>query len=358
MPETLKSGVPIFPPDLTPAVSFIVPCRNEKDHIETCVRSLLRQEPPPGDFEIIVADGMSDDGTRDILKRLAKEDSRLRIIDNPHLTISAGLNSAIRVARGGIIARMDAHTECAPDYIRECLAVLQETGADLVGGPWVATGKGFVGKAIAAAFQSAFAVGGARGHDPSYEGEIDAVYLGCWRREVCDRIGLFDEELVRSEDDEFELRLIRAGGKVWQSRRIKSWYSCRDSLRSLFQQNKHNGYWKIRVMRKHKRQVSVRHLIPGGFVLLIIVLPLISLWWPLALSAWLSLISLYAIGNLTASLVTAAQRGWGLLPILPLVFACYHIPYGYGFLLGVLDFIVLKRGPRNSYTKLIRSSMS
>ena len=173
----------------SPSVSIIVPCRNERDHIETCVRSILAQEPPSGDFEIIVADGISDDGTREILNRLAEEDSRLRIIDNPGRIVSTGLNAAIRIAKGKIIIRMDAHTEYAPDYVRQCVEVLQDSGADNVGGPWVAKGKGLMGQAIAAAFQSPFSAGGPCGHDPNYEGTLDTVYLGCWPRDVFNRIG-------------------------------------------------------------------------------------------------------------------------------------------------------------------------
>ena len=155
--------------DAIPAVSVVVPCYNELGHIEACLHSILAQEPPHGGFEVIVADGMSSDGTRDILMELACEEPRLRVIDNPGRIVSTGLNAAIRAARGKVIIRMDVHTEYATDYVRQCLAVLQETGADNVGGPWVAKGVGFVGKAIAAAFQSPFSVGGPMGHDPSYE---------------------------------------------------------------------------------------------------------------------------------------------------------------------------------------------
>jgi cellulose synthase/poly-beta-1,6-N-acetylglucosamine synthase-like glycosyltransferase len=150
----------------TPTISIIVPCCNEKDHIEACLYSILAQKPPPGDFEMIVADGMSS------------------------------------------------------DYVCQCLDVLQETGADNIGGAWVATAKGLVGQAIAAAFQSSFAAGGPSGRDPEYEGPLDAVYLGCRPRKVFDQIGYFDEELIRNQDDEFNLRLTRAGGKIWQSPRI------------------------------------------------------------------------------------------------------------------------------------------
>jgi GT2 family glycosyltransferase len=216
---------------------------------------------------VVIADGMSDDGTREVLVRMAESDARLRIVENPGRIVPKGLNAAIRAARGQVIVRMDAHTQYAPDYLRQCLAVLRETCADNVGGPWVTRGDGYLPRAIAAAFQSPFAAGGARAHDPDYEGPLDTVYLGCWPRSVFDRVGLFDEELFRNEDDEFNLRLTRASGRIWQSPRIRSWYTPRGSLSALFLQYFQYGYWKVRVIQKHKRPASARHLVPGLFVL-------------------------------------------------------------------------------------------
>jgi len=342
--------------DARPAVSIIVPCCNERNSIESCLRSLLTQALPTGRIEVLVADGMSVDGTRDILQQLAQEDMRLRLVENPGRIVPTGLNAAIREARGEIIIRADAHTEYAQDYISQCVAVLRETNADNVGGPWVARGKGTIGRAIAAAFQSPFAIGGARGHDPNYEGVVDTVYLGCWPRSVFEHIGLFDEELVRNQDDEFNLRLTRAGGKVWQSPRIKSWYQPRESLSALFRQYQQYGYWKVRVIQKHRTPASIRQLVPGAFVLLLLVLPLVALRWPLLGWIWLALVGVYIFCNLIASFMTAAHEGKELFPLLPTVFACYHLGYGYGFLRGVWDFLILRRGPALTYTRLTRSS--
>jgi succinoglycan biosynthesis protein ExoA len=339
-----------------PAVSIVVPCRNEADHIETALRSILAQEAPPGGFEVIVADGMSNDGTRDILLRLSEEDSRLRVVDNAGLIVSTGLNAAIREARGSVVVRMDAHTSYAPDYIRQCVEVLTETAADNVGGPWFARGKGRLGRAISAAFQSSFATGGGRGHDPTYSGPVDTVYLGCWPREVFDRIGMFDEELVRNQDDEFNLRLVRSGGKIWQSTRIRSWYHPRETLSQLFCQYIQYGYWKVRVIQKHRLPASLRHVVPACFILLLIILPVISLFWRPAFWAWLGLFVLYLIFNIFASLLTAVSRGWELLPFLPAIFATFHFAYGWGFLKGLADFIVLRRQPAQSYRALTRTS--
>jgi cellulose synthase/poly-beta-1,6-N-acetylglucosamine synthase-like glycosyltransferase len=341
---------------MKPTVSIIVPCRNERDHIEVCLRSVLAQESSIGEFEVIIADGMSDDGTLEILKQLEKEDSRLRIIDNPGRIVASGLNSAIRQARGDIIIRMDSHTKYAPDYIQNCVAVLKETKADNVGGPWVAEGQGFVGKAIAAAFQSGFSNGGALGHDPNYEGDVDTVYLGCWPREAFDRSGLFDEEFVRNQDDELNLRVRRTGGKIWQSPRIKSTYYPRESLRSLFQQQLQYGYWKVRVIQKHKLPASIRHLVPTTFVLSLIILPLASALTSLAAWAWLGILGTYSACSLSASLLAARRAGWRIFPLIPLVFFCYHFPYGLGFLQGVWDFVVVRRAPTQTYTKLTRTS--
>ena len=337
---------------MKPAVSVIVPCRNERDQIEACLRSILAQESPTGDFEVIVADGRSDDGTLNVLKKFASEESRLRVIDNPQRNVANGLNSAIRQAQGDIIIRMDSHTTYASDYIRHCVEVLKETNANNVGGPWVAEGTGFLGTAIAAAFQSPFSTGGALGHDPTYEGSVDTVYLGCWRREVFDRIGFFDEELVRNQDDEFNLRLRRANGKIWQSPRIKSKYYPRECLRSLFQQQLQYGYWKVRVIQKHKIPASIRHVVPAAFVLSLIILPLMSLASPLAGWACLGLAGAYSVCNITASFLTARRTGWKIFPLLPVVFTCYHFPYGLGFLRGIWDFVIVRHVPSHTYTEL------
>lgn len=339
-----------------PLVSLIMPCRNERASIEGALRSILDQEAPAGDFEIIVADGMSDDGTREVLERMAGENPGIRVIDNPGRIVSSGLNAAIGAARGQILVRLDAHTTYARDYVCRCVEVLRETGADNVGGPWVARGETYIGSAIAAAFQSPFAVGWARGHDPTYEGPVDSVYLGCWRRAVFDRIGLFDEALVRNQDDEWNLRLTRAGGRIWQSPRIQSRYGARESLGALLRQYLQYGYWKVAVIRKHRIPASWRHLVPGGFLIALIALAAAALFWPPAGSFALVLMGLYVLALLAASILCASRGGWRLLPVLPLVFACYHLGYGLGFLAG-LGFRP-RVGREGRFTRLTRGTAS
>jgi glycosyltransferase involved in cell wall biosynthesis len=313
-------------------ISVVIPCRNEKRHIGEFLDSVLRQELAPGDeLEILVADGMSDDGTREILRGYD-----VRVIDNPGRIVSTGLNAAIDASTGDVIVRMDAHSVYAHDYVRECVRALRESGADNVGGPWVAEGRGWIGKAIAAAFQSRVCAGGGKAHDPSYEGEADTVYLGCWRREAFDRFGKFDPELVRNQDDELNFRIQRRGGRIWQSPRIHSIYTPRDSLVALFRQYMQYGYWKVVVIRKHGAVAAWRHIVPAAFVASIAIgaaLAPFSRWIAIGLAAEAGA---YALVCTAAAIPFARSLSWKSLVILPLVIATYHVSYGLGFLVSLL----------------------
>jgi hypothetical protein len=289
---------------------------------------------------------------------------------------------------------MDAHTEYATDYVRECVAILQESGADNVGGPARTRPQTYMEKAVAAAYHSSFSVGGARFHDMNYKGYVDTVTYGCWPRSTFEKFGLFDEELVRNQDDEHNLRITRGGGKIYQSPNIKSWYRPRGTLAALFMQYLQYGYWKVRVIQKHKLPASWRHLVPGAFLLTLAVLFLLSIFsflfsafapnsqlsalsipisifsfpWPVKWAAYftgqvsafsfsfLAALGAYLLAVLVASVVTVAKTEWKLLPVLPLVFGCYHFGYGFGFLRGILDFVILRRGASVSFTKLTRAS--
>jgi glycosyltransferase involved in cell wall biosynthesis len=338
-----------------PIVSVVVPCRNEQDHIESVVKSILAQEPPRGGFEIIVVDGMSDDGTRAILADLARRENRLRVIDNAGRITACGFNAAIRAARGRYIALLGAHATYAPEYLKTCVEVADATGADNVGGAMSCTGEAFLQKAIALAHHSPFSVGGARWHNVGYEGWADTVFGGFYERSVFERIGLFDETLVRNQDDELNLRLTRAGGKIWHSPRIRSWYHPRASLAALFRQYLQYGYWKVRVIQKHRRPASLRHLIPAVFVVLLALLLAVGLFYAPVLWLWFGMIGLYIASDIFAAALTA-RRNWKFFPLLTVVFPMYHFGYGIGFLAGLLDFCIFHREPSKIFTGLTRSS--
>ncbi len=185
---------------------------------------------------------------------------------------------------------------------------------------------------------------GGKFHDVNYEGWVDTLPYGCWRKKSLVGLGLFDEALVRNQDDELNLRITRAGGKIWQSPAIESWYSPRPTLSSLFHQYFQYGYWKVAVIRKHRLPGSWRHVVPTGFVLANIFL-LVSMaitkaaGWAQGFTAsatlWLTIATAYAVATLAASVITARQRGWATLPYLPAVFAAYHFSFGLGFLMGL-----------------------
>jgi glycosyltransferase involved in cell wall biosynthesis len=336
-------------------VSVISPCRNERNHISRFLDSLLLQQFPDGvECEFLIADGMSNDGTREILAQYKPRFHQLLIVDNVHRHVSTGLNQAIQMASGDVIIRMDVHTEYAPDYIRECLVALEATGADNVGGPAVTKSEGFMQRAISLAYVSPFGCGGAQFHDPYYEGWVDTVTYGCWRKETLFRLGLFDEQFVRNQDDELNLRIRRSGGRIWQTPRIRSWYKPRESLSALFRQYFQYGYWKVRVLRKHKIPASGRHLVPGLFVGTVLLLSALAPFNSLATRLWLAEVGVYLAASAAASLHACAKTGhWTQLPVLPFVFAAYHVSYGLGFLRGLVD-VSFGRSPSRSVSALSR----
>ena len=296
------------------------------------------------DWEIIIADGMSDDGTREIVA--GYRNGRVTMIDNPARIVSAGLNAAIRLAKGNIILRMDCHTEYAPDYIRTSVRILRETGAANVGGPARTRARGYVSRAIAAAYHSRFSTGGARFHDETFEGWVDTVTYGCWLKPTLERFGMFDEALVRNQDDELNLRMIRAGEKIWQSPAIVSWYRPRGSLAALYRQYFQYGFWKIPVIRKHRIPASWRHLVPGVFVIGNIALLVAAMFVAQVFVVWMAITGLYLAGSLIAASAAAKHHGWDLIFVLPVVFAVYHVSYGLGFLYGMLYWPVAGTQPK------------
>ena len=350
---------------MTRLVSVIVPCRNERDHILPFCQSVAAQSVPEGwALEVIVADGLSDDRTRDLLTEWCRHDPRFQMIDNPGRIVSSGLNRCIEQARGDFIVRLDVHTVYAPDYIAWCLTTWQATGADNVGGPWRAEGgqgsEHVVQRAVAAAFQSRLVAGGARSRDLAFEGEVDTVYLGSWPRQTFERFGGFDETLVRNQDDEHNLRIHKGGGRIWQSARIRSTYVPRASVGDVFRQYRQYGYWKPFVMHKHGQAASVRHLIPGLFVAALAVLLLLSVLLPSFLGelaggllSLLVLLYVLAVGGI--SLQIARSEGQDLLPYLPAVIAAYHFGYGLGSLRGWYDVLVRGR-PDPSFGRLTRGA--
>jgi glycosyltransferase involved in cell wall biosynthesis len=298
-------------------------------------------------LQLVIADGQSDDGSRELLDRLAVRDARIACIDNPQRIVSTGLNAALRHAVGEVIVRMDVHTDYADDYVAQCIAVLAETGADNAGGPWRARpdhGAGPMQQAVAAAFQSRWVAGGALSRSLQHEGWVDTVYLGSWPRASFARFGGFDEDLVRNQDDEHNLRIVKGGGRVWQSPRIRSVYRPRAALSQVFRQYLQYGYWKPFVMKKHGQAASLRQVVPAIFVALLVVFGLaatVGAWPPVV--AWLA-VYLLGVTAMTAAVATAQKLPLAVLLRVPAVIAAYHVGYGVGSLAGWWDALVHGRG--------------
>jgi glycosyltransferase involved in cell wall biosynthesis len=323
-----------------PCVSVIIPIRNEAAYIRRCLEAILAQDYP-GEMEILITDGMSTDNTREMIQSLIASVPGLQsfvcILDNPGKIVPTGLNLALRQAKGEIIIRVDGHTTIASDYVRQCVETLQRTHADNVGGRMNAIGSNPFGEAVALATSTPFGIGGGRFHYSDEEEWVDTVYMGAWPRHVFEKIGLFDEELVRDQDDEFNYRLREQGGRILLSPAIRSEYTVRSTPRGLWRQYFQYGYWKVRVLQKHPRQMSLRQFVPPAFVLVLFIsvfLALFPVFRPLS-----PLIPLfYLIANLGASFLTASKRGWRYLPFLPIIFIILHLSYGLGFLVGLVKF--------------------
>ena len=318
-----------------PLVSVIMPIRNEARFIAQSLGAVLAQDYPAELIEIIVVDGMSADSTRAIITQAAQAARRnVAVLDNPAGIVPVAMNIGLRAARGAIIVRVDGHCEIAPDYVRRCVMALQRTGADNVGGLQRAVSETPIGRAIALATSSPFGVGGARFHYDARPGWVDTVYLGAYRRDVFERIGGFDEELVRNQDDELNFRLTQAGGKIWLDPSIQSVYYSRPSLRKLWKQYFEYGFYKVRVMQKRGGVASWRHLVPGIFVLSLLLSGLLALLtrkprWALAVAGP------YALANGLASARTSI-KDIGVFLVMPLTFLILHAAYGSGFVLGVI----------------------
>jgi hypothetical protein len=260
------------------------------------------------------------------------------LVDNPEKIVPTGLNRALAIAKGEMIVRVDGHTIIAPDYVRQSVEALKSSGADNVGGRMEAVSEGRFGRAVAVATSSRFGVGGARFHYSDREEWVDTVYMGAWPREVFDRVGLFDEEQVRNQDDEFNYRLLSHGGKILLSPKIKSRYYNRSTPRSLWRQYFQYGYWKVRVMQKVTRQMRLRQFVPPIFVAVVLVSLLIAPFS--AIAAWVLGLTLasYAAANLGISVMSAGRGDWSLLLPLPVSFGALHFAYGLGFLVGLVRF--------------------
>jgi cellulose synthase/poly-beta-1,6-N-acetylglucosamine synthase-like glycosyltransferase len=337
-----------------------MPIRNEAAFIGLSLGAVLSQDYPADRLEIIVVDGMSEDRTQEIVQRIIASqpkalavgqggrrqdrcaiDSSPRIVllENPAKIAPAGLNTGIRQAKGDIILRVDGHAILEPDYIRRCVETMMKTGADCVGGAIESVGVGYIGKAIAVAMSSSFGVGGSQFRVATVKAKptlTDTVPFPAFRQEVFERVGLYNERMVRHQDYEFNYRLRKAGGQILLLPSLRVKYYVRSNLRSLWRQYWQYGVWKGSFLRVYPTSLKWRHLIPPLFVFTIALSSVFSMisnigFWTLGTA-----IGIYA-AFLAAGLIVLSRGGnFNTIPILPVILACLHFSYGMGIWLGFI----------------------
>lgn len=322
-----------------PLVSILMPVRNEAAYIERSLSAVLAQDYPADKMQIIVVDGMSDDGTRQMLQRFQAQHPQLLLLDNPGRIVPKALNAGIPLAQGQILIRVDGHCQVAPDYVRRCVQHLQQGEVDGVGGPTETVGETRLARWIALAMSSPFGVGNSAFRTRKDQTCLaDTIPFPAYTREIVQRAGPYDEELVRNQDDEYNYRLRSLGAKLLLAADVHSVYYSRSSLSTLWRQYFQYGFWKVRVLQKHPRQMSLRQFAPPVFAAALLGSALLALVSPIGRWLLALVAGLYLLANLAASLWTAARSDPGAIVLLPLIYAILHLSYGLGFLLGLLRF--------------------
>ncbi|GAB4448874.1 MAG: succinoglycan biosynthesis glycosyltransferase ExoA [Anaerolineales bacterium] len=324
-----------------PNVSIIVPCYNERATIRLLLDAIRRQTFPLAEMEVVVADGMSTDGTREAIAAFQADfpSLNLRVVDNPHQTIPSGLNRAIQASRGSILLRLDAHSKPYPDYVERCVQALEANRGDNVGGVWeIQPGaRTWIAKSIAAAASHPLAVGDALYRHARHAAPVDTVPFGAFKRELIERIGWFDETLLTNEDYEFNARIRKAGGRIWLDPSIRSVYFARSTLKELARQYWRYGYWKWRMLRRYPDTVRWRQALPPLFVSSLIGLAVVSAAAPLLRVVLAGEALTYALVMIAAGVQSAVRRREpSLLVGLPLAIPVMHLSWGSGFLWSIL----------------------
>lgn len=327
---------------MSPKVSVIVPCYNEQSTIRYLLEALREQTYPREEMEVIVADGLSTDGTLHAIAAFQKEfpDLSVHVVDNVNRSIPAALNRAIEAARGEIILRLDGHSKPYPDYVANCVLAHAEGRGANVGGIWeIRPGADtWIAKSIAVAAAHPLGVGDALYRHTKHAAEVDTVPFGSFSRTLVEQVGLFDESLLSNEDYEFNARVRKAGGKIWLDPSIRSVYFARSTLLELIRQYWRYGFWKWRMLRRYPDTLRWRQALPPLLVLSLLGLVLLSIFFPFARLLLAGELLIYSSIMILAGLHAALlRRNPYLILGLPLAIAAMHLSWGSGFLWSILS---------------------
>lgn len=336
---TKKKEGPMFKPNLV-SVSIIIPCRDEEIFIGNCLDSIIGNDYPKNKLEVLVVDGMSEDRTTEIVKSYARRYPFIKIMANPKKTIPTAMNIGIKESSGDVIMKFDAHTAYEKDYVSKCVKFLNEYNADNVGGLQIAIPRNdtLVGKGIVLSLLHPFGIGNSH-HRLNPKGPIwaDTAYSGCYRRDVFDRIGLYDENIARSEDVAINSRLRKAGGKILLVPEIKTHYYARSNFGDFIRHNLDNGFWITYPLKYARVVFSLRHLAPFVFVSTLIGSAALSVFSFSFFLLFLLILGSYSLANIYFSVETAIRKkNFRYLFIMPVIFASLHIGYGLGSIWGLL----------------------
>jgi len=319
-------------------VSFVVPVRNEEENIHASLQSLVDQSYPIADCEIIVIDGRSSDRTREIIEELVLENPQIRCLENPSAIVPTAMNAGIRASRGEVIIRADGHTVYPRDYAENCVRYLEQTRADNVGGPCVTVpaDESFSAKLVAAVLSSPFGVGNSRFRTSSEEGLVDTVPFGAFRRELFERIGMYNEKLVRNQDNEFNARIRNAGGKIYLTPALTTRYHPVKRFSELLRNAFKTSRWHVFTLRENKEAMGLRHLAPAVFLILLLLLfPAVFL--NVYAKAFLpAMLCVYLLTGFFFSLRKSGRGNLLVALVQPFASFCFHVAYGSGTLFGLI----------------------
>jgi glycosyltransferase involved in cell wall biosynthesis len=339
-----------------PTVSIIIPCYNEQSTIGQLLEAIYAQTFPRQDMEVVIADGLSTDRTREEIAAFAAShpDLRILVLDNPRRHIPSALNIALRASSGAIIVRLDAHSRPYPDYVERCVADLEAGYGENVGGVWeIRPGAStWAAASIAAAAAHPLGVGDALYRHADRAAYVDTVPFGAFKRELLALVGFFDETLFTNEDYEFNARIRARGGKIWLDPAIRSVYFARPTFGALARQYWRYGFWKYRMLRRYPQTLRWRQALPPLFVLSLVAWSVLGLWQPVF---WL-LLAVQAGTYLLALTAAGIQAAWkqkkSFLSLgLPLAISVMHIAWGSGFLWSIIKGLFPEKADESSCSR-------
>jgi glycosyltransferase involved in cell wall biosynthesis len=311
--------------------------RNESEHIRSCLDSLVNQTFPHDKYEILVADGRSTDNSQQVVSLYEGGNVSVRLLDNPSQTTPSGMNLGIRASVGHIIIITGAHTVYPVDFVENCVLWLDKTGADVVGGPveTVIDSDYFGARLVVAVLSNPFGVGNSKFRTSSEEGFVDTVPFGAFRREIFDRVGFYNEKLVRNQDNELNARIRKGGGRIYLTPALTTRYHPVKSFVGLLNYAFKTSQWHIFTLRENRESMSLRHLVPAMFLVLLLLLLPASFASAIARSLLIGMMCVYLLTGFYFSLRAKPEGNWDVALVQPFATFCFHFAYGAGTLFGL-----------------------